>query len=152
MKSINALKLKDMLDKHMTTVASGTPAADPSDLAVELVKLDMEALAIAKKQAAEEKAAADMVKLEKIRIEREANEIKKVQETAAAEAYSWMKVFSALTERGMEPNKIMDAIKSMQDMGHSAERCLEMIAKTEKPKAKKPKKEPPRPESFGSWA
>lgn len=127
--------------------------ADSEDLAVELVKLEMERDAEIKamKSEAEKKAA---VKAEVARIQAEADAIKEAQSAAAAEAYTWMKVFSALSDRGMDANKVMDAIKKMQDNGHSAEMCLEMIEKTEaKPKAPaKPKKEPPRPESFGSWA
>ncbi|ATW58041.1 hypothetical protein CNR34_00108 [Pseudomonas phage nickie] len=128
--------------------------AESENLAIELARLDMEQRAIEKKKAAEIKAAADMVKLEKIRIEREAAAIKEAQEAAAAEAYTWMKVFSALDDRGLEADKIMTAIKQMQEQGHTAEMCLEMIEKTAiKPKAPPaPKKEPPRPAAFGTWA
>lgn len=126
--------------------------AESDALAIELAKLEMEQKAIEKRKAAEIKAAADMVKLEKIRIDREAAAIKAAQEDAAAEAYTWMKVFTALTDRGMEANKIMDAIKAMQEQGHTAAMCLEMIEKTSiKPKAE-PKKESPRPAAYGTWA
>ncbi|UIS24667.1 hypothetical protein S21ZY_105 [Pseudomonas phage ZY21] len=124
---------------------------DPEDLAVELVKLDMER----DTKAAKEKADREAAKAEKARIHDEADAMKAAQSAAAAEAYSWMKVFAALSDRGMEPNKIMDSIKAMQDNGHSAEMCLEMIEKTEVKAPVRPKAEPkppPRPESFGSWA
>lgn len=156
MKSLNALKLKDIIDRQTQAMIGEGYGSDSSDLAVELVKLDMETKAAAKFKAAQEKAAADMVRLEKVRIEREATAIKQAQEAAAAEAYTWMKVFQALTDRGLDANKAMDAIKKMQDAGHTAEMCLEMIEKTEvkfppvQPKEPEPK--PPRPESFGSWA
>lgn len=125
--------------------------ADSEDLAVELVKLEMERDAQINAMKSEKEKAA---KAEAARIHAEAAAMKEAQSAAAADAYSWMKVFSALSDRGMDPNKIMDAIKAMQDSGHTAEMCLEMIEKTEvKPKKPKPpKKEPPRPESFGSWA
>lgn len=150
--------LKAMLQKHIEDEKKRYGlVSDPSDLAVELVKLDAERDAVERKKAAEEKAASHMAKMEAVRIKREADAMKEAQQAAAQDAYQWMKVFSALSDRGMEPNKIMDAIKAMQDMGHSAETCLEMIEKTEgkkppvQPKPPEPAP-PPRPEAFGTWA
>uniref|UniRef100_A0AAU6W1X0 Uncharacterized protein n=1 Tax=Pseudomonas phage Nican01 TaxID=3138540 RepID=A0AAU6W1X0_9CAUD len=148
--------LKELLMEHMDAQKVGSLTSSSEDLAVELVKLEMEQKARDKKKAAEEKAAADMVRLEKVRIEREAAMIKADQEAAAQDAYQWMMVFSALEKRGMEPNAIMEAIRKMQEAGHTGAVCLEMIEKTEvkPPVQRKPPepKPPPRPEAFGTWA
>lgn len=169
MNGSKATTLKDMLAKHLADekaraevkMRAALYTSDPDHLAMELAKLEAERLAVEKFKAAEEKARADMAKLEKIRIEREAEAIQlaqkaaeETQQSAAQEAFIWMQVFNALEKRGMEPNECMNAIKSFQDMGHTAELCLELIERTAvKPKAPaEPKKEAPRPAAYGTWA
>lgn len=115
-----------------------------------------EAIAAMKKavrKEAQDAAIAAQIAFEKVKAEEKEVE-KRLQENAAIATYKWMKVFAALADRGMDQSKIMESINKMQENGHSAEMCLEMIEKTEVKKTKPPKEEklPPRPEAFGSWA
>lgn len=152
---INAPSLKELLQKHLDDEKKERNALKPTgteNLEAELAKLEAEQEVVANFKIQQMNAQADLVRAEKARIDAETAAIKEAQEAAAAEAYSWMEVFTALDERGMEANKIMDAIKSFQDQGHSAGRCLEMIGKTRIKSKPQPPKEPPRPAAYGTWA
>jgi hypothetical protein len=127
--------------------------ADPEDLAVELVKLEMEQEAIANKMKADRDREAKIellaAKAEALQ-ERRAKEAQEQAEMDAVNAHGWM-VYNMMLERGMDDaGKIMAQINTFKEQKLSPNIILGMLKATAEPV--EPKKQPPRPAGYGAWA
>ena len=128
--------------------------ADPEDLAVELVKLEMEQEAIANKMKADRDREAKIellaAKAEALQ-ERRAKEAQEQAEMDAVNAHGWMMVYNMMLERGMDDaGKIMAQINTFKEQKLSPNIILGMLKATAEPV--EPKKQPPRPAGYGAWA
>lgn len=128
--------------------------ANSEDLAVELVKLEMEREAIANKEKADRDRAA---KIELLAAKAEALQLRRMKEAEesiamdAVHAHGWMQVYNLMIERGMEdPAKIMEQISAFKEQKLSPNIILGMLKATAEPV--EPKKQPPRPAGYGAWA
>jgi hypothetical protein len=128
-------------------------STDPEELEEQLARL----VAEREKQmkASEEAQAAKIAAWEAQMADRKAREEGEAEE-AEKEAVKWMKIFDLLHEQGYDPITITDRIRAFQDTKWGPDTILAAIQTAlrngDRLMPSPLKKEPNRPEAYGTWA